>query len=217
MKKEEYKLKDIFENQILNELYESSRDGFECIYIKTFGEPQEIRETKNAKEDIEQLIEKIIPDKEKQKELWLKLDKYDGCMSLEMEFWHRQFYKLGVLDKNYLKKEMEELEEKFAKSNNSELESSFFYSYIDSFMEFIEDNRFGSWKKRADYKKINDRMIEIKNKYPNIRTFVEDRQVIKLSKEELSALLEYISLDDCIERIEKIETFKLGIKEGNML
>lgn len=36
MKKEEYKLKDIFENQILNELYESSRDGFECIYIKTF-------------------------------------------------------------------------------------------------------------------------------------------------------------------------------------
>ena len=84
-------------------------------------------------------------------------------------------------------------------------------------MEFIENNRFCSWKKRDDYKKITDRMIEIKNKYPNIRTFVEDRQVIKLSKEELSALLEYISLDDCIERIEKIETFKLGIKEGNIL
>lgn len=217
MKKEEYKLKDIFENQILNELYESSRDGFECIYIKMFGEPQEIKETKKSKEDIEYLIKKIVPDEKKQKELWLELDKYEECMSLEMNFWDKQFYKLGFLDKKYLKKELEELEENFSKSNNSEIESSFFYAYIDSFMEFIEDNRFNSWKKRADYKKINDRMIEIKNKYPNIRTFVEDRQVIELSKEELNALLEYISLDDCIEKIEKIETFKLGIKEGNML
>ena len=60
-------------------------------------------------------------------------------------------------------------------------------------------------------------MFKIKNKYPNVRTFVNDRVVIELTKEELQAVLEYISLDDEIEKIEMIETFKLGLKEGNSL
>ena len=91
---------------------------------------------------------------------------------------------------------------------------NFFYNYIDSIMQFIEDNRFNIWSKRKDYKEITDKMRAIKNKYPNIRTFVDDRQVVDLTKEELKAVLEYISLDDDIERLEKIATFKLGIKEG---
>ena len=91
---------------------------------------------------------------------------------------------------------------------------NFFYNYIDSIMQFIEDNRFNIWSKRKDYKEITDKMRAIKNKYPNVRKFVDDRQVVDLIKEELKAVLEYISLDEDIERLEKIETFKLGIKEG---
>ena len=71
-------------------------------------------------------------------------------------------------------------------------------------------------KKRLQANK--NKMREIKNKYANVRLFIEDRVVTaNLTKEELKAVLEYINLDDEIERIEKIETFKLGLKEGNWL
>lgn len=85
-------------------------------------------------------------------------------------------------------------------------------------MQFLEDNRYNIWQKRKDYKQIKDKMREIKNKYANVRLFIEDRVVTaNLTKEELKAVLEYINLDDEIERIEKIETFKFGLKEGNWL
>ena len=85
-------------------------------------------------------------------------------------------------------------------------------------MQFLEDNRYNIWQKRKDYKQIKDKMREIKNKYANVRLFIEDRVVTaNLTKEELKAVLEYINLDDEIERIEKIETSKLGLKEGNWL
>lgn len=156
MEKREYKVNEIFENQILNEIYETRGDGLECFYIRMYGEPEEIKETKT------------------------------------------RFFK--------------------NKENKKIQENSFFYRYIDSIMQFLEDNRYNIWQKRKDYKQIKDKMREIKNKYANVRLFIEDRVVIaNLTKEELKAVLEYINLDDEIERIEKIETFKLGLREGNWL
>ena len=46
MEKREYKVNEIFENQILNEIYETRGDGLECFYIRMYGEPEEIKETK---------------------------------------------------------------------------------------------------------------------------------------------------------------------------
>lgn len=156
MEKREYTVNEIFENQILNEIYETRGDGLECFYIRMYGEPEEIKETKT------------------------------------------RFFK--------------------NKENKKIQENSFFYRYIDSIMQFLEDNRYNIWQKRKDYKQIKDKMREIKNKYANVRLFIEDRVVTaNLTKEELKAVLEYINLDDEIERIEKIETFKLGLKEGNWL
>ena len=156
MEKREYTVNELFENQILNEIYETRGDGLECFYIRMYGEPEEIKETKT------------------------------------------RFFK--------------------NKENKKIQENSFFYRYIDSIMQFLEDNRYNIWQKRKDYKQIKDKMREIKNKYANVRLFIEDRVVTaNLTKEELKAVLEYINLDDEIERIEKIETFKLGLKEGNWL
>ena len=46
MEKREYKVNEIFENQILNDIYETRGDGLECFYIRMYGEPEEIQETK---------------------------------------------------------------------------------------------------------------------------------------------------------------------------
>ena len=220
MEKREYTVNEIFENQILNEIYETRGDGLECFYIRMYGEPKEIKETKQAKKELEDLMKELIQNEEKQKELWIKLDKFEDCMSGEMSFWDRQYYKLGFLDKLFLKREIEETKTRFFKNkeNNKIQENSFFYRYTDSIMQFLEDNRYNIWQKRKDYKQIKDKMREIKNKYPNVRLFIEDRVVTaNLTKEELKAVLEYINLDDEIERIEKIETFKLGLRERNWL
>ena len=220
MEKREYTVNEIFENQILNEIYETRGDGLEYFYIRMYGEPKEIIETKQAKKELEDLMKELIQNEEKQKELWIKLDKFEDCMSGEMSFWDRQYYKLGFLDKLFLKREIEETKTRFFKNkeNNKIQENSFFYRYTDSIMQFLEDNRYNIWQKRKDYKQIKDKMREIKNKYPNVRLFIEDRVVTaNLTKEELKAVLEYINLDDEIERIEKIETFKLGLRERNWL
>lgn len=220
MEKREYKVSEIFENQVLNDIYETRGDGLECFYIRMYGEPQEIKETKQAKKELENLMYELVKDKKKQKQIWLKLDRFEGAMSGEMSFWNKQYYKLGFLDKLFLKREIEETKTRFFKNkeNNKIQENSFFYRYIDSIMQFLEDNRYNIWQKRKDYKQIKDKMREIKNKYANVRLFIEDRVVIaNLTKEELKAVLEYINLDDEIERIEKIETFKLGLREENWL
>ena len=214
MEKREYTVNELFENQVLNEIYETRGDGLQCLYISMYGKTEEITEVENAKKELENLMYELVKDKEKQKQLWLKLDRFEGAMSGESSFWNKQYYKLGFLDRIYLKKEIEETQKNKVDDINK---NSFFHKYIDSIMQFLEDNRFNTWRKRKDYKTITDKMTKIKNKYPNVRIFIEDRMAIELTKEELQAVLEYISLDDDIEKIEKIETFKLGLKEGNSL
>lgn len=58
---------------------------------------------------------------------------------------------------------------------------------------------------------------KIKDKYLKIRKFLEDEKIIKSTDEELKAVLEVISLNNDIENLEIVETFKLGLKEGNLL
>lgn len=79
----------------------------------------------------------------------------------------------------------------------------------------IIDLTFG--KKRKDYKEIMKEIEKIKDKYLKIRKFLEDEKIIKSTDEELKAVLEVISLNNDIENLEIVETFKLGLKEGNLL
>ena len=63
MEKREYTVNEIFENQILNEIYETRRDGLECFYIRMYGEPKEIIETKQAKKELENLMYELVDRK----------------------------------------------------------------------------------------------------------------------------------------------------------
>lgn len=176
-----------------------------------------IEETFKTNDLYDKVLGKIVETEEKlgqtltnkQKDLFDRWETYrDEMENLTAE---QSFIYGYCLDKEML------LEKQRVKSKLKDEQISndnFFYNHIDSIMQFIEDNRFNIWSKTKDYKEITDKMRAIKDKYPNVRTFVEDRQVVDLTKEELKAVLEYISFDDDIEKLEKIETFKLGIKEG---
>ena len=69
-------------------------------------------------------------------------------------------------------------------------------------------------KERKDYKSICNKIFEIKEKYPNVRHFIDEDVITELSQKELKAVSEIINLSKKCERIELVETFKLGLKEG---
>ena len=213
MEKREYTVNEIFENQILNEIYETRGDGLECFYIKMYGEPKEIKETKQAKKELEDLMKKLVKDEEKQKELWLKLDRFEGCMSGEMSFWDRQYYKLGFLDKIYLKKEIVDDNRKFTNDNVGDLKDTFIYKNINFIKEMLGVN---IWE-RKDYKEIVHKMSKIKEKHPNVMNFIERNKIVKLTEKEVKALREYLELADNMQNIELVETFKLGLKDNSLL
>ncbi len=176
-----------------------------------------IEQTFKSNNLYDKVLSKIVETEEKlgqtltdeQKDLFDKWETYrDEMENLTAE---QSFIYGYCLDKELLL-EKQRVKSKLKDEQNSN--DNFFYNYIDSIMQFIEDNRFNIWSKRKDYKEITEKMSAIKDKYPNVRTFVEDGEVVNLTMEELKAVLEYISLDDDIEKLEKIETFKLGIKEG---
>lgn len=208
MERKEYTVNELFENQVLNDIYEARGDGFQCLYIRMYGEPEEIKETKQAKKELEDLMYELVKDKKKQKQLWLKLDEFEGAMSGESSFWNKQHYKLGFLDKIYLKKEIKDNNRKFVNDNAESLEDTLIYKSMYFIKEMLGVNLWNIKK----YKEIEHKMSEIKEEYPNVREFIEENEIVNFTKKEVKALSEYLKLADDMKDIEFLETFKLGLK-----
>lgn len=213
MEKREYKVSEIFENQVLNDIYEIRREGLESLYIAMYGEPEEIREKEQARKKLEDLMKELVKDKEKQKELWLKIDEFECCMTNEMTFWDKQYYKLGFLDRIYLQKEITDSKNKFINSEVGDLKDTFIYKCMFFIKEMIGRN---IWR-RKDYKEIAHKIDKIKDEYPNVTNFLERDDIVELTKKEIKALSEYLILADEMRDIELIEAFKLGLKDNSLL
>lgn len=209
-------MEEMFENKVLDDLYEVRRDGFESIFINHYGESEEIQKSRTSENELTGVIEKLIQNEIAKKEILEKLEEYKDDLLGKMCFWEQQYYKLGFVNGIYFKKEMKEQKETFANDNleNNVKVDSFFHKCKDNLMEFMAAE---IWKNRKDYKEIVNKMNQIKTQYSNVRIFLEDRQAIELTSEELNAVINYISLKEKIEDIEKIEMFKLGLKESEWL
>ncbi len=213
MEKREYTVNELFENQILNDIYETRGDGLQCLYIRMYGKTEEITEVEKSKKELENLMYELVQDKEKQKELWLKLDRFEGAMSGESSFWNKQYYKLGFLDRIFLKKEIAENKRKIGENNVGDLEDSLIYKSMCFIKEMVGTNL---WNIK-EYKEIVHKMRKIKEEYPNVRDFLERNEIVTFTEKEIKALSEYLKLADDMQDIELIETFKLGLKDSSLL
>lgn len=212
-------MEELFKNQILKDLYETRSDGFECEYIKQYGEPEEIKKINILDEELTTLINKKIKDEKELYEILCKLNDFQSATIGEMCFWNEQYYKLGFLDSVYLKKELIERKMIFQKDKNTDTSKndSFFNNYIVDFIDYFEKQKSENLSKRADYKELINKMEEIKNKYPKARAFIEDEKINELTQEEMKAVLEIVGIDKDLQALEVEEAFKLGLKEQNML
>ena len=88
--------------------------------------------------------------------------------------------------------------------------------YIDSgeLNELIDSKRIELRNKNEDYKKLRNQVCEIKEKYPNILSLLEDNEVENLNKEECKNLQKLLSLYSRMMDYEDREIFFLGAREN---
>ena len=213
-------MNDLLKESLLDELFKAKKEKFEEVIVKSNAEYKEIVEN-NVKllNEILNTIENTIKDDKIKEKIKIKIEEYELYSGNEINFWSKEYYKLGIANGINLRKEIERLEKKliYNKLNDNIDENSFEYYYSESIMNFIECNRFKEWKDKKEYKELLEKIIEIKEKHPKVRYFIEDGATEELTKEELNAIYNYILLVEKIDNIEKVEIFKLAIKESNFL
>ncbi len=95
-----------------------------------------------------------------------------------------------------------------------ELYEGFFNKYSTDFYEYFDKHIVENVIKKGEYKRLEDEIKKIKNKYPNLVILLEDREYVDLSYTDEKALNEILSLEREINIIELKESFKLGFKEA---
>ena len=80
--------------------------------------------------------------------------------------------------------------------------------------ELIDSKRIELRNKNEDYKKSRNQVCEIKEKYPNILSLLEDNEVENLNKEECKNLQKLLSLYSRMMDYEDREIFFLGAREN---
>ena len=78
----------------------------------------------------------------------------------------------------------------------------------------IDSKRIELRNKNEDYKKLRNQVCEIKEKYPNILSLIEDNTVENLNKEECKKLQKILSLYSRMMDYEDREIFFLGAREN---
>lgn len=68
-------------------------------------------------------------------------------------------------------------------------------------------------KNNEEYNEINKKIGKLKDDYPNVTAFIENREVIKLTDEELQALLDLEDLQVDLNLLEMRAIFRQGARE----
>ena len=175
-------MEDLYENKILDDLYEI-REGFITSYKKKYGELEETKKAEQAEDELVNFMKKFIKDENTMKELFEKINKFEGYALDEMCFWHKPYYKLGFIDGMRLKKEIRE-----GKIIENTSNDSIILQNINEISDYFEEQKYRNLKKNKEYDKIRHKIEEIKNKYPRVREFFEDDKIEQLTKKEMKAI-----------------------------
>ncbi len=204
------KSEKFLKRSILDELYNERGEKFADSILKEMKEQNKELKTVNVDEELTNKIKEYVTDNEKQKELLRLVNKYEISTNADDDFWNKMYYKLGIYDgielKNIIKNETRY-------NDYNEDNTIFFDEYSDDFWDYMNANRMKMLKRNKKYKELMSKREKIKDDNPNVRTFLEDREIIDLTEDELNAVLDIFEIEEDISTIETTETFKLGAKE----
>lgn len=217
-------MKNFFERNILDEFYELKGDEFEENILKEMSKQEKELSSVDTEEKLTEKIKEVVTDEKKQNEILNLLNKYELATGNDDDFWNKMYYKLGAYDcirmseivKNSIKKE--HLTEKIEQNNQTQKglkrnKKMFFDECIDKLYYYLNTNRIKLLKENTEYRKLEEKREKIKEENPNVRTFLEDKETVSLTETEMNAVLNVLEVEQDIETIETIETFKLGARE----
>lgn len=194
----------LIENPILDEIWENQRGEFEDYSLKKDKEKRQFNENSQFAEEIKEFTEKYIPE-EKQEEYNEKWKQYTKKEMDELDYWTKKFFKLGIINGIRLKKEIKE--------ENSKQNSFFDYEY-SCFDEYLETKRIDKLRENNEYNQLRKKENELKNKYPNLIRFIEEKEPINnITEEEQKILLEVIENKEKMFNMEKKEIYFMGMKK----
>ena len=203
-------MKNLFEEPVLDQMYEFRKDDFEQEVYDNNKEIQNIElQHSELAENLIQLIRDTIKDEERAEIIVKKFEEFQLDSVDSIEFWNKTYFKLGMIEREEIKKTFlkHELEK-------SERDSDTFLNFpLNCLSEYIETQKRKYTLNAPDYKKLMKQYREISEKYPNAIAVFEDLEPIVLNKEEMKALVELREIDLEIGSMEKDLCFKLGMKE----
>lgn len=103
------KPQQIFENKILDDLYETRCDHLKAILNKLYKKPEEIEIIEQAEKDLYEAIDELVKDEKVKKILLEKLNEYEGRIFQEEDVWECLYYKMGFTDGLCFQKEVKEI------------------------------------------------------------------------------------------------------------
>lgn len=196
----------ICKKEILNELYEKRKKEFEVNFKDKYQKAKEIQAPIITEEILIKKLKSIINSNDELEIIVKHLEEFKDAEAEELEFWNKLYYKNGFIDAMNLKDSIKE--------SKIGLIDKLFTCSID---DIIEERRYNVWYLNTEYKNWIYNISEIKNKYPNVRDFLDNNQIVELSKEETNAINEINDLKKKTENFEKVETIKYIIKEIYLL
>ena len=201
-------MEEFFKKTVLDQLYDSITEDFEQSVYEKDKMIREIEENVQDKgEKLTKLLEKVISNKNDFDKAFDLFEDYELYYSKEIAFWSRVYFKLGM---TYRKMILKDLFEKNAEDNDA---NTFLNYELNELSEYIENQKakytFGTKK----YKELQRKYNEICEKYPNSVLVFEDLKPIKLTEDEMKALVELREIDIEMGYMEKNLCFKLGINE----
>lgn len=93
-------------------------------------------------------------------------------------------------------------------------DEGFFDTYSDDFWEYFDRHKVLNVLNKEEYKKLNQKICKLKEKYPNAIKFLEEKENVELNNAEQKAIWEILELQGELDVIELKESFKLGFKEA---
>ena len=174
----------ICKKEILNELYEKRKKEFEVNFKDKYQKAKEIQAPIITEEILIKKLKSIINSNDELEIIVKHLEEFKDAEAEELEFWNKLYYKNGFIDAMNLKDSIKE--------SKIGLIDKLFTCSID---DIIEERRYNVWYLNTEYKNWIYNISEIKNKYPNVRDFLDNNQIVELSKEETNAINEINDLN----------------------
>lgn len=113
-------MEELFENKVLDELFEMRTDGLERAIIKKYGKTKEHEKADKTEEELTNILKETVKDEKKFEIIFEKINDFEGYLFGEIYFWEKQYYKKGFIDGMYFKKEIQEERKEIEKEFKNE-------------------------------------------------------------------------------------------------